>query len=226
VTAGATLDFSRTEEKTPGTLTSLGRDLVTATLLGDVQLDRSDNPLDPRRGYKLNGRVEPTLIVGETNLPYLRLQAQGSYYLPLDKAGHTVVAARVKVGRILNGSIPEVPASRRFYAGGGGSVRGFGYQDVGDKLADGTPLGGLSLFEASGEVRRDISSRWGVAAFVDAGSIGSTGPIDLAKLAVGAGVGVRYSLGIIPIRVDVATPVMNRHGAAAFNVYISIGQSF
>ena len=63
-------------------------------------------------------------------------------------------------------------------------------------------------------------------AFVDAGAVGSTGPVDFAKLAVGAGFGVRYNLGVIPIRVDVATPVANKQGAAAFNVYISIGQSF
>ena len=225
-TLGASLDVSRTTEITPGTLSSLGRDLVTGKLLGDVLLDRTDNPLDSHRGWKVSARAEPTLIVGETNLPYLRLQTQGSYYLPLDKAGRTVIATRVKVGRILNGTIPEVPASQRFYAGGGGSVRGFGYQDVGDKLPDGTPLGGTTLFETSAEVRHDISARWGVAAFADAGAVGSTGPVDFAKLAVGVGLGVRYNLGVIPIRVDVATPVANKQGAAAFNVYISIGQSF
>jgi translocation and assembly module TamA len=130
------------------------------------------------------------------------------------------------VGRILNGSIPEVPASRRFYAGGGGSVRGFAYQDVGPRLSDGTPLGGLSLFEGSAEVRRDVTAHWGVAAFVDAGAIGSSGPIDFKHLAVGAGIGVRYSVGVIPIRVDVATPVSNSRGASPYQITISIGQSF
>jgi translocation and assembly module TamA len=105
-------------------------------------------------------------------------------------------------------------------------VRGFGYQDVGPRLENGTPKGGVSLFEASAELRRDLSRQWGVAAFVDAGSVGSSGAIDFGDLAVGAGVGVRYSVGVIPIRVDVATPVVHRHGAAAFNIYISIGQSF
>jgi translocation and assembly module TamA len=227
VTAGASLDASRTEELQPGTLSSLGRDLVTAALLGDVLLDRSDDPLDPRHGWRLSARAEPTYIVGEsTSLPYLRLVVQGVGYLPLETSARTVVAGRVRVGRIVNGSVPEVPASRRFYAGGGGSVRGFGYQDVGPRLENGTPKGGVSLFEASAELRRDLSRQWGVAAFVDAGSVGSSGAIDFGDLAVGAGVGVRYSVGVIPIRVDVATPVVHRHGAAAFNIYISIGQSF
>ncbi len=226
LTVGASLDVSRTEEKQPGTLSPLGRDLVTAALLGDFLIDRSNDPLEPRRGWKLTARAEPTLIAGETNLPYLRVQVQGTGYLPLDEKATTVLAGRLRVGRILNGSVPEVPASRRFYAGGGGSVRGFGYQEVGPRLADGTPKGGVSLFESSAELRRDLTRRWGVAAFVDAGSVGSSGPIDLGDLAVGAGIGVRYSVGVIPIRVDVAVPVSHRRGAAAFQLNVSIGQSF
>ncbi|WP_309092250.1 autotransporter assembly complex family protein [Phenylobacterium sp.] len=226
VTMGGSVDASRTKEREEEDLSKLGRDLVTIAALGDLLLDRSNDPLDPRQGWKLSARAEPTVILGEENLPYLRLQVQGTGYVPLDKQGRTVVAGRLKVGRIVNGTVPEVPASRRFYAGGGGSVRGFPYQAVGPRLADGTPRGGTSLFEASAEVRRDLTPRWGFAAFVDAGSVGSEGAIDFDDLAVGAGVGVRYNLGFAPIRVDIATPVANRNGEAAFQIYVSIGQSF
>ena len=226
VILGASVDAGRSTELTPGTLSTLGRDIVTFAGLGEVRLDRSDDPLAPRRGWRVSGRLEPTVIVGETNLPYLRVVVQGSAYQSLDKAGHTVVAERVRVGRIINGTLFQIPASQRFYAGGGGSVRGFGYQGVGPQLSDGTPQGGLSLFESSAEVRRDLTPHWGVAGFVDAGAIGSNGPVDFRHLAVGAGVGVIYTLGIVPIRVDVATPVSNRRGAGAFQLYISIGQSF
>ncbi len=226
LTLGASVDASRTQEREEEDLSKLGRDIVTVAALGDVLLDRSNDPLDPRQGWKLTARAEPTILLGEENLPYLRLQVQGTGYLPLDRRGRTVVAGRLKVGRIINGTIPEVPASRRFYAGGGGSVRGFPYQAVGPRLEDGTPRGGSSLFEASAELRRDLTPRWGFAVFVDAGSVGSEGAIDFDDLAVGAGVGVRYNLGFAPIRVDVATPVANRNGEAAFQIYVSIGQSF
>jgi translocation and assembly module TamA len=226
VTAGASVDVSRNRETDEEDLSSLGRDLVTAALLMDVLLDRSNDPLDPRRGWKLSARAEPTVILGEENLPYLRVQVQGAAYLPLDRGARTVAAGRVRVGRIINGTIPEVPASRRFYAGGGGSVRGFSYQGVGPRLDDDTPRGGTSLFEASAELRRDLTPKWGVALFVDAGSVGSEGAIDFDDLAVGAGVGVRYNLGFAPIRVDIATPVTSRDGQSPIQVYISIGQSF
>ncbi len=226
VTVGASLDLSRTEELVGnGVLTPLGRDIITFAGLADVALDRSDDPLDPTRGWRVSGRLEPTLLAGDETLPYLRLQAQGSIYYALGKLDKTVVAGRLRIGSIANGSIPEIPASRRFYAGGGGSVRGFGYQDVGPRLSDGTPMGGLSLVEASVEVRRDVTGPWGVVLFVDAGAVGS-GRIPNDDLSVGAGVGLRYNLAFGPIRVDVATPVTDRASNAAYQVYVSIGQAF
>jgi translocation and assembly module TamA len=119
-----------------------------------------------------------------------------------------------------------VPGDRRFYSGGGGSVRGFAYQAVGPRLSDNTPEGGLSLVEASFEVRRRLNAQWGVAAFVDAGSVGTTSAPDFRNGSVGAGVGVRYNLGFGPLRLDVATPLTPHKGDAPVQVYISLGQSF
>ena len=226
VTGGLSLDYSQTAEITAGTLTTLGRDLVTFVALGDLLLDRSNDPLDPSKGWRVSARLEPTLIVGDTNLPYLRGVAQGSYYQPLDRQGRTVVAARLRLGRIINGTVDQIPASQRFYAGGGGSVRGFSYQGVGPILTDGTPRGGVFLLESSFEVRSDVTPTWGVVVFADAGAVGSSGPVDFQDLAVGAGIGVRYNLGFAPIRIDVATPVTRRGGQAPFQIYVSIGQSF
>jgi len=154
----------------------------------------------------------------------VKVQAQASGYWPVGPG--TVLAARVKVGSILGGSIPEVPTDRRFFAGGGGSVRGFSYQGVGPQLSDGTPTGGLSLFESSFEVRQHVSGPWGVAAFVDAGSLGQIVVPNFNHVSIGAGVGVRYDLGFGPIRVDVATPLNREHGDPVVQVYLSIGQSF
>ncbi len=226
ITGGLSLDYSQTAEIKAGTLTTLGRDLVTLVALGDLLLDRSNDPLDPSQGWRVSARLEPTLIVGDTNLPYLRGVAQGSYYQSLDRQAQTVVAARLRLGRIVNGKVDQIPASQRFYAGGGGSVRGFSYQGVGPRLSDGTPRGGVFLLESSVEVRRDLTPTWGVVLFADAGAVGSSGPADFQDLAVGAGIGVRYNLGFAPIRVDVATPVARRRGQPPFQIYVSIGQSF
>ena len=189
-------------------------------------LDRSDDPLNPKRGWRVSGRTEPTLLAGQGLVPYLKVQGQTTAYLPFGTQAKTVLAGRLRLGSILGGNIADIPAPQRFYAGGGGSVRGYGYQQVGPRLADNTPQGGLSLAEGAVELRHDINEHWGVAAFVDAGAIGGAQFPSFRDLSVGAGIGVRYNLGFGPLRVDVATPMTSRRGQAPFQIYVSIGQSF
>jgi len=137
-----------------------------------------------------------------------------------------VLAARVKAGSILGAVLGDVAAPRRFFAGGGGSVRGYAWQAIGPRLADNTPQGGVSVFEASFEVRHKLTERWGVVAFVDGGAVGADAYPQGDDFSAAAGVGVRYDLGFGPIRADIAVPLNKREGDAGFQVYISIGQAF
>jgi translocation and assembly module TamA len=225
-TWGGSVDISRTRELGVETLTPLGRDLVTFAGLVDMALDRSDNPLDPTRGWRISARIEPTLLTGDGEFTFLKLQGQASGYIPFDTKGDTVLAARLRLGSITNGTVDDIPGPQRFFAGGGGSVRGFGYQEVGPRLSDNTPEGGLSLAEISLELRRRLTEKWGVVAFLDGGTVGSGQLPNFQDASIGAGFGVRYNLGFGPIRVDLATPVTSRRGEAPLQVYVSIGQSF
>jgi translocation and assembly module TamA len=138
-----------------------------------------------------------------------------------------VLAGRIKAGQILGGTMPEVPASKRFYAGGGGSVRGYSYQAIGPRIDNTTtPQGGLSLLESSLELRHKFTDTWGAVAFIDAGAVGVDKWPNGDDFGVGVGVGVRYDLGFGPIRADIAVPISKREGDPAFQIYISIGQAF
>ncbi|OYX34035.1 MAG: hypothetical protein B7Y99_06290 [Caulobacterales bacterium 32-69-10] len=200
-------------------------DLVALKGLLALALDRSDDPLNPTRGWRAEARVEPTFVTGEDGLIYARSQAQVSAYLPVGGA-KTVLAGRVRLGSIVGGSYRSVPAFDRFYAGGGGSVRGYGYQSVGPKYPDGDPQGGLSLFEASAEVRHNFTQTIGAVAFVDAGSVGQAVNPNFGAVRYAVGLGLRYNLAFAPIRVDVATPLQRVKGEGLFQLYVSIGQSF
>ena len=226
LTLGASIDYAKSDEIKPGTLTSLGRDILTLGTLADLALDRSDDPLNPTHGWRVSARAEPTLLVGQGTVPYLKVQAGASIYFPFGQQASTVLAARLHAGSILNGTVSAIPAPQRFYAGGGGSVRGFAYQGVGPRLPDNTPQGGLSVVEGSIEVRHELTRDWGVVAFVDAGAVGATQFPAFKDAGVGAGVGVRYNLGFGPIRVDVAVPLTDARGGSAFQLYVSIGQAF
>ncbi|HEX7760747.1 MAG TPA: autotransporter assembly complex family protein [Caulobacteraceae bacterium] len=230
VSLGAAADFVTTMEKTAVNSQALPvgetLKLFIPSILAAFAIDKSNDLLNPTHGWRMDMRAEPTVVTGDRKLTYLKLQGEASAYLPLGRGAGTVLAARAHVGSIIGGRIPDVPTDRRFFAGGGGSVRGYGYQAVGPRLSDNTPEGGLSLVETSVEVRQRVSGRWGVVGFADAGSVGSTSAPDFKNMRAGVGVGVRYDLGFGPIRFDIATPIERRKGDAPFQVYISIGQSF
>jgi translocation and assembly module TamA len=226
VTVGASFDLSRTKENTVRNPAGLERDLATLTTLGAFAWDASDNALDPKRGWRLEARGEPTLTLGDSQLAYLRTVAQGTFYLPVDRRADTVFAFRLRGGTILGGTVSEVPAARRFYAGGGGSVRGYGYQAIGPRLSNNTPQGGVSLMETSIELRRKVTEHWGGVAFIDVGAVSPYSTPSAGDFSAGVGVGVRYDLGFGPIRADIAMPLDKRKGDPPFQIYISIGQAF
>ncbi|WP_297510273.1 autotransporter assembly complex family protein [uncultured Caulobacter sp.] len=227
-TFGVTVDVSQTKEQVNrgGLVAGRKLNLVTVAGLGAYAWDFSDSILDPKRGWRLEARGEPTYVVGDTTVPYLKLTTQGSAYIPLGRGASTVVATRLKIGAILGGGIQDVPASRRFYAGGGGSVRGYAYQAIGPRLTDNTPQGGISVVETSLELRQKVTQHWSGVAFVDAGAIGTHNTPQREDFRAGAGLGIRYDLGFGPIRADVAVPLGRRKGDPAFQIYLSIGQSF
>jgi translocation and assembly module TamA len=205
---------------------SITRNLAILTGRGSFYMDRSNDPLDPTTGYRLNASVQPTAVTGEDTVVFLRTEAQATAYLPLEDNARTVLAGRVKLGSIVGGEELTVPSDRLFYAGGGGSVRGYEYQGVGPRLPDNTPRGGISLFETSLEVRRQVFGNFQGVAFIDAGAIGFQETPNFNNLRYGAGFGVRYKLPFGPVRADIAFPLDRREGDAAFQIYISLGQAF
>ncbi|MDO9588982.1 MAG: autotransporter assembly complex family protein [Brevundimonas sp.] len=230
ISYGIGLDAGRYDENRFDPVTQLpisfSRDLVILTGRGSAYLDRSNDPLDPTTGWRLSVSARPTAVAGEDTVLFLRTEAQTTAYLPLQDGARTVLAGRLRIGSIFGGEELTVPSDRLFYSGGGGSVRGYQYQGVGPRLPDNTPRGGLSLFETSVEVRRDVGRNFQAVAFVDAGAIGFQETPNFNNLRYGAGVGVRYKLPFGPIRADIAFPIERREGDADFQIYVSIGQAF
>ncbi|MNX48302.1 Translocation and assembly module TamA precursor [compost metagenome] len=202
------------------------RDLAIVTGRASAFMDRSNDPLNPTTGFRLYVSAQPTAVTGEDTVLFLRTEGQATGYLPLQDGAKTVLAGRVRMGSIIGGEELTVPSDRLFYSGGGGSVRGYSYQSINPRLPDNTPRGGLSLFETSIEIRRDIGAKFQAVGFIDAGAIGFQETPNFNNLRYGAGVGVRYKLPFGPVRADIAVPLDKREGDAGFQLYISIGQAF
>ncbi len=192
-----------------------------------VTWDRTDNELEPTRGFRLDAKVTPYLDFGEVGKPFAIVRLTGSTYVDVLGGGRTVLAGRVSVGSIPGVRTDAIPPDKLFYAGGGDSVRGFAYQSAGPRDAFFTPIGGASIFEGSVELRQRIGESFGVVAFVDAGSAYLSKFPDFALTPrIGVGVGARYYTDFGPIRVDVGFPVNRRPGDDHFGLYISLGQAF
>lgn len=191
-----------------------------------IGYDSRDNTLDPRRGLNASLTAQPFVdLLGEAN-PFLKTRLAASCYLRLDKSGDNLIAAKAGIGSILGTDLDSVPASERFYAGGGGTVRGYSYQKVGPKV-NGDPSGGLSIATASLELRSKFTETFGGVAFVDAGSVSDTASLQFNNMAVGAGLGVRYYTSFGPIRFDVARPLTQKADInRPYQFYLSIGQAF
>jgi translocation and assembly module TamA len=187
--------------------------------------DARDNRLNPTRGFRVLAYAEPSydILNGAT---FLKLKGEGSAYQSLDTASKFVLAERASIGSIVGTGLQNVPADRRFYSGGGGSVRGYAYQGIGPKDIDGQPIGGLSFFETSVEMRIAVTDTIGIVPFVDAGTVSTKSFPDFADVKVGAGVGVRYLTPFGPLRVDAAVPLNRGPGDPRFGIYAGIGQAF
>ncbi|WP_414712857.1 autotransporter assembly complex protein TamA [Sphingomonas sp.] len=199
------------------------RTFLIGALPTSLTYDGSDDLLNPQRGFRLGGRLSPELSLQGSAFGYTRAQIDASVYQPF---GSTVLAARTRVGSILGAPRDQVAPSRRYYAGGGASVRGYGYQDIGPRDVNGDPIGGRSLVEFSIEARVKTFGAFGVVPFLDAGNIATGVLPKLSGLRYGAGVGVRYYSSFGPIRVDIGTPINPQPGVARVAVYVSLGQAF
>ncbi len=191
-------------------------------------IDTTDDLLDPTEGWRLGGRLSPE--VSRTNGVesfYLRGMVDASYYRSISEGN--VIAGRVRFGSIPGTALENIAPSRRYYAGGGSSVRGYGYQQIGPRNEFGEPVGGRSVVEASLEARIRTGLLGGavsVVPFVDAGSVSSGPTPDFEEIKFGAGVGLRYHTGFGPIRVDVGVPLNPEEGDSPVAVYVSLGQAF
>lgn len=189
--------------------------------------DTTDNLFDPTRGTRLLYTLRP--YIGEQNgiLQFLINDATASAYWSLDDRSRYVAAARLRLGSITGAGLLRLPADKRFYAGGGASIRGYRYQSAGPLDPEGTPIGGRSLMEAGVELRVKVTETIGVVPFLEAGKVSSGALPDFdGDVFWGAGLGLRYYTSFAPIRLDVAIPLNKRREDNAYQIYISLGQSF
>ncbi|SEH70767.1 autotransporter secretion outer membrane protein TamA [Methylobacterium sp. 275MFSha3.1] len=193
-----------------------------------VTYDSTDSLLDPTRGVRAIASL--AVYPGAISSPGIVVaKAQGSTYYALDDEARVILAGRVGFGSVSGAPLGEIPDNFRFFAGGGGSVRGYPYRTLGPIGPFNLPIGGRSLLEASLEARIKVTDTIGVVPFFDAGTAFASATPDFdEKIRKSVGIGLRYYTGIGPIRADVAFPLDPYKGGHVRPavLYLSLGQAF
>ncbi|MEM6627705.1 MAG: BamA/TamA family outer membrane protein, partial [Pseudomonadota bacterium] len=121
------------------------RDLHIVSTSAALGADWSDSLLEPTQGWRGDIRGEPGWVLGEENTPYFMTLGGAAIYRGFGEERDWVAAFRGRAGSLIGAGTLELPASRRFFAGGGGSARGYAYQSIGPKDDLGDPRGGRGL---------------------------------------------------------------------------------
>jgi translocation and assembly module TamA len=221
VSAGWEIEAARIKDDT-------GRnDFLLSGPTASIAYDTSDDLLNPTRGVRLTlgGEALPTWLGSSEDVYTLNGSAAG--YLNLVGKGDLVLAGRLGVASSFGSSLEDLPADRRLYAGGGGSVRGYEFRSISPENGDGDEIGGRSAVTGSVELRYRFLEDFGIVPFFDAGTVSTDSTPNFDEpIQYAAGIGFRYYTSFGPIRADIAAPLNPRHGDDPVAFYVSIGQSF
>jgi translocation and assembly module TamA len=222
VGVGWETEESRIDDHTTGTT-----DFLLNGPTGKVAYDDTDDLLNPTKGIRasFNAEAFPTWFGSNENV--FTTTSSASSYVNLAGKGDLVLAGRVGFANAFGSNLDDIPADRRLYAGGGGSIRGFKYRSISPEDSDGNLTGGRSALTGSVELRYRFLGDFGLVPFFDAGTVSrSAMPKFDEPIRYAVGLGLRYYTSFGPIRADVAMPLNRRHDDDLVAFYVSIGQAF
>ena len=202
------------------------RTFTLAGLYSSLTYDTRDDATDPGSGIYAKISADPFYEFQYGNAG-MKVDAEARAYLGLSEDNRFTLAGRVRAGFLFGPSIAETPPDRLFFAGGGGSVRGYSYRSIGVDGPGGTVTGGRFIAEGSVEARFKVTDDIGLVGFADAGYVTGDTFVDFdTGTRFGVGVGLRYYTGFGPLRLDFAVPLNKRSGDPDYALYVGIGQAF
>ena len=136
-----------------------------------IKLDKTDNLLNPTTGYRAQLSVTPAHTFSGSNLTFVSNLISGSTYLGLGAEDRAILAGRLALGSLDGAPLSQLPSDQRIYAGGGGSVRPYGYLMAGPLAPNKVPIGGRSSLVLNLEARIKITETIGIVPFCRCGQL-------------------------------------------------------
>jgi outer membrane protein assembly factor BamA len=183
---------------------------VSASLIRDTRTD----VVDTQGGSFVVATTDVAARAIGSEVGFVKTYLQAFSYHRLPGARRMVVALGARLGAAHGfprevegvGTVQDLPASERFFAGGDTTVRGFSLDRLGTPetiSSSGFPTGGNGLVVLNGELRVGVLAAIDAVTFVDAGNVfARAGDIDLSEIRPAAGFGIHYRSPIGPVRVE------------------------
>ena len=131
----------------------LSEDYRLGALEGSLALDFRDNAIEPRKGLYLSGHLEHGAGYLGGAFDYTTTEVDLRTYFPLSE--HLVAAARGRYSRLIDGDF--LPLTRRYFAGGSSSHRGFPQRRISPTVSGLTDEGEETTGFIGGEERLETS---------------------------------------------------------------------
>lgn len=207
------IDYSHERDEIQGIVAVTN--LVVPGIGWSHQTDRT--PVRPLSGHRVSFQVSGTDQVLGSETEFLQFDASGKVINPLWSGARLL--SRLQAGYTLKRDFDELPFSKRYFAGGDTSVRGYDYKSLGP-AKDGQVIGGSDLLVGSVEVDQQVLPAWAVAAFVDVGNAFDN--FQTMNLKTGVGVGFRWYSPLGAVRVDFAFPLAS-DAPDSFRLHVTLG---
>lgn len=199
---------------------------VGAAIL-EVRHDQLDNPLYPRRGYKIFGDFElaSDYLAGEVD--YQRFELHLSYHQPIDEGRWLHFGLSHGAVFTVGSAAEDLPFNRRFFPGGDSSIRGFQQGEAAPRNARGKLVGAETYLFGSVEFEQSLTRQWSLVGFFDTASFArriSDYPFDENLYSVGGGIRWRTIIG--PVRLEYGHNLNPRERDPAGTLQFSVGFPF
>jgi translocation and assembly module TamA len=209
-----TISLSYLDDKTQVEGQSAERSRLT--LLGaNFTKVHAEDRLYPDNGWRLRFHAQAAIDKVLSDYSFLQLRADGKH---IKSIGDGRLISRLEVGTTLTDSLSQLPKDLRFFSGGINSVRGYGFEALGEVNLDGKVIGGKHMLLGSLEYEYPVKDKWSAVAFIDAGN--AFDDWSYTNIQVGMGVGARWRSPIGPLRIDLGWP---KDDVSAVRLHVSIG---
>lgn len=200
---------------------------AVGSIIADFKHDRRDNPLYPRRGYKVFLTLESAseYLGGDAN--YERVEISPSWHLRL--GGGRFLSLGASHGVVIShGAISEnLPFNRRFFPGGDHSIRGYQEGEASPRNEERRFVGAETYTLGTVELEQALTPKWALVGFADALGVArrlGDYPFDTGLFSVGGGIRWRTIIG--PVRLEYAHNLNPRSGDPDWTIHFSLGFPF